>query len=299
MKTGERSNTPLLVGLFIFLLLVLLALPLFFSLFDGNSRGNVALIPLSGVLTGDGGQSYLGQPTTSSQDIVEFILQAEEHPQVRVILLEINSPGGSAVASDEIAAAVKSSDKPVVALIREVGASGGYWVASAADYVMANRMSITGSVGVLSSYLEFSGLMEEYGVGYERLVAGERKDIGTPFRKLSDEERRLLEGKLKRIHEFFIQEIAGNRNLEVEEVRRLATGEFYLGVEALELGLVDALGTRETMEEYLQQAYGLEEIDYVRYEPRRGLLEVLQQAMAQFTLGLQGVVMPQLQGIRL
>ena len=107
--------------------------------------------------------------------------------------MEINSPGGSAVASDEIATAVKNAKKPVISLIREVGASGGYWVASASDYIIANRMSITGSIGVISSYLEFSGLMEKYGVGYERLVAGENKDLLTPYKKLEADQKALVQ----------------------------------------------------------------------------------------------------------
>ena len=90
----------------------------------------------------------------------------EENKDIKAIVLEINSPGGSAVASDEIASAVKKSNKPTVAVIREAGASGGYWIASSTDHIIANRMSITGSIGVISSYLEFSGLIEKYWVGW-------------------------------------------------------------------------------------------------------------------------------------
>jgi protease-4 len=190
------------------------------------------------------------------------------------------------VASDESATAIKQAEKPVIALIREAGASGGYWVASAADYIIANRMSITGSIGVLSSYLEFSGLMDKYGVSYERLVAGKYKDIGSPFAPLSEEERRILQGKLDKIHDFFIEEIAANRKLESSKVRELATGEFFLGVEALELGLVDELGEISTVEEYLKQTYGLTTVDYVLYEKKAGLLDLLSSVAADFSFSL-------------
>ena len=169
-----------LLGVFLFFFIIL---PLGFVYLIGSfspsssdvvGSGNVALIPIEGVITTDGG-SYFNEQTISSKNIVEFIEDADKNSQVEAIVLEINSPGGSAVASDEISIAVKKVKKPVVAMIREVGASGGYWVASSADYIVAHRMAITGSIGVISSYLEFSGLMENHGVGYERLV--DRKSV--------------------------------------------------------------------------------------------------------------------------
>lgn len=256
-------------------------LPILLYLFSGVGAGNVALISLEGAITGDGTQGF-GASSISSKEIVGFIEEADANPQIEVLLLEINSPGGSAVASDEIASAVKKAQKPVVAYIREAGASGAYWVASAADHVIANRMSITGSIGVLSSYLEFSGLMEKYGVGYEQLTAGERKEIGTPYQKLSEQERQILQQKLDKIHAFFIEEVAANRHLKVSQVQKLATGEFFLGVEALELGLVDQLGGKEEAETYIQEKYGLQDIDYVQYEHESGLFDLLSGVVSNF-----------------
>jgi protease-4 len=239
------------------------------------------LISVEGIIMGGGG-SYFGQEIISSETVVDFLKDAEESVVVEAVLIEVNSPGGSAVASDEIGSQIKKMEKPVVVVIREVGASGGYWVASAGDYVIANRMSITGSIGVLSSYLEFSGLMEQYGVSYERLVAGEFKDMGSSFRQLGDEERKILQTKLDKIHDFFIEEIAANRGLNEGDVRKIATGEFFLGVEALEMGLVDELGDRETAERYLKEVVGLEEVSYVEYEVRRSFLEEVMGVMAGY-----------------
>jgi len=250
---------------------------------DGPEYGNVALIKVNGVIMGDGGSSYLGPDTLSSQTIVSFIEEAEEDLTIEAIMVEINSPGGSAVASDEIAAALKSTTKPTVAVIREVGASGGYWVASATDHIVANRMSITGSIGVISSYLEFSGLMEKYGVGYERLVAGERKDIGTPFRSLTGDEKALLQNKLDLIHDYFIEEVANNRNMNEEQVEQIATGEFYLGIEAYNYGLIDELGDKTTAENYLKENFDLEDISYVEFEPEFTLMDVLQSIATDFS----------------
>jgi protease IV len=265
----------ILTGLFVFFFIVL---PVGFLILFSNSSpvgiGNVALIPITGQITGNGGK-ILGSSTASAHEIVDFLDKANKNPQVKAIVLEINSPGGSAVASDEVAAAVKKSDKPVVAWIREVGASGGYWIASASEHIVAHRMAITGSIGVISSYIEFSGAMDKYGLGYERLVAGKYKDVGTPFRKLENEERKLLEKKLDRIHNYFISEVSSNRDLSKKEVKALATGEFYLGIEAFELGLVDELGDKTTVENYLKNKHSLTEIDYITYQRKVGFLEIV------------------------
>lgn len=268
------------------LFVVFVIVPLVFSAFDGSKLGNVAKIPIEGVITGGGGSS-LGSAAVSSKDIVDYIKTADENSQVKVIMLEINSPGGSAVASDEIAAAVNKAEKPVIALIREAGASGGYWIASAADHIIANRMSITGSIGVISSYLEFSGLMDKYGVSYERLVAGKNKDIGVPLRKLENNEREILQSKLDKIHDFFILGVAENRGMDISEVKKVATGEFYLGVEALDLGLVDQLGGMDTAEEYIKNNYGLEKVDYIVYRKEKGLLDIFGRVMSKmfFSMG--------------
>ncbi|MEK6899794.1 MAG: signal peptide peptidase SppA [Nanoarchaeota archaeon] len=258
------------------------AIPLLISIFSDDKLGNVALIPIEGEITADGGQE-MGLAAVSAKEIVNFVEEADENPEIKVILLEINSPGGSAVASDEIADAVSTASKPVVALIREAGASGAYWVASAADYVIANRMSITGSIGVLSSYLEFSGLMEKYGVNYEELTAGQYKELGSPYKTLSSQDRLILQSKLNKIHGYFIEKVAENRKLDIENVKALATGEFFLGVEALDLGLVDQLGNKDTAEEFIKGTYGLKKISYVNYEHETGFFDILGSVFSDFS----------------
>lgn len=287
MKKRVKINRTVAIILTVVAVLIIgfIILPLTLAAWTIPQTGNVALIPIEGVLTVNGA-SYLAQETVSSKDIVNFIKDADKNKNVKVILLEINSPGGSAVASDEISSAIKNTEKPVIALIREVGASGGYWIASATDHIIVNRMSITGSIGVISSYLEFSGLMEKYGVKYEQLVAGERKDLGVPFRELKNDERALLQKKINRIHQFFIEEIAINRNLEKAEVEKLATGEFYLGVEALQLKLVDQLGNKDDALEYIKNSYNLEKIEFIEYQKQLTFLELISTVFAKFSFHL-------------
>ncbi|MBT3814310.1 signal peptide peptidase SppA [Candidatus Woesearchaeota archaeon] len=284
----RKQKKSLVVPIFLAVLSVIIVgfivIPLFSSFINYEAE-NVALISVEGTITGNGA-SYLGSSTISSKDIVRFIESAAENEQIEVILIEINSPGGSAVATDEIATAIKRTKKPTVSLIREAGASGGYWVASATDHIIANKMSITGSIGVLSSYMEFSDLMDKYGISYQRLVAGDKKDVGTPFKKLTEDEEKYLQGKINKIHDYFIEEIANNRNLEKSQVEKLATGEIFLGVEALDLGLIDQLGDKEIAKEYIQETYGLEEVNFLVYQKEVGLLDVLSQVFTDLSFNL-------------
>ncbi|MDP6642041.1 MAG: signal peptide peptidase SppA [Candidatus Nanoarchaeia archaeon] len=240
----------------------------------------IAIIPIKGVITTDGFEDILRSGSASSTSIVKSIQKANSDSSVKGMILEINSPGGTVVASKEIANEIKKSNKPVVALIREVGASGAYWIASSSNKIIADPLSITGSIGVIGSYLEFSELMEEYGVGYERLVAGDLKDAGSPFRKLSEEEKSLLQSKLDIIHEVFIDEVAENRNLDKKTVRKIANGFFYLGKEAKELGLVDELGDKELAINITKELANVEEVNIVRYEEKRRLSDILSKISA-------------------
>ena len=219
--------------------------------------------------------------------LVQLIEDADANPNVKGIILEINSPGGTVVASRMVADAVRFAEKPVTALIQEIGTSGAFWVASAADVIVADPLSITGSIGVISSYLEFSDLMKEYGVTYEQLMSGEYKDAGSPYRKLTPQEKALFQAKLDRIHAVFIEEVAKNRGLEEAEVRKAATGLFYLGEEALELRLVDYLGGKELAVNLTKDMAGISEATLKEVRPTRGLTDILERlaARAFFALG--------------
>ncbi len=229
----------------LFTILILWFVSYFVSSFvTTDFREKIAVIPLEGTIVGSDLTGFLPSTTVRSETIIDFLTQANEDDSVQGILLEINSPGGTVVASKEIVQAVKDSEKPVVAYIREIGTSGAYWVASASDYIIADELSLTGSIGVVSSFLEFSGLMEDYGVTYNGLKTGKYKDVGSPFKQMTDEERQILLGKMDKIHTAFVADVAANRNLETKAVADLATGIYYLGSEAETLGLIDATGSR-------------------------------------------------------
>ncbi|MBR9692811.1 signal peptide peptidase SppA [Candidatus Woesearchaeota archaeon] len=241
-------------------------------LFGGStSDGNVAIIPVEGILlSGDG----YARGVVTSDTLTDDLQVAADDDAIEAVILLINSPGGSAVASDEIAAAVEDMDKPVVAVIREVGASGAYWVASASDHVIANRMSVTGSIGVIGSYLSFGKFLEHWNVTYNQLTAGERKDVGTPFRELTSQEQAYLKKKLDAIHWFFKQAVMENRNLSEEAVDELAEGQWFLGYEALEAGLVDELGSMNEAEAWLNSTHDIQ-VEPVWYTHEPSIIDVL------------------------
>jgi len=272
MKLKLSHLIIIAIGIFLVVFIATLALAPTASSAAGGV--NVAVIPISGVITLSGSNELFSPQTASATDIVRYIEEADKARGIEIILLEINSPGGSAVASEEIVRAVKRADKPVVAWVRESGASGAYWIASQSDYVIANQMSITGSVGVIASYLEFSEFLARYNITYQQLTAGENKDVGSPFVRLSEDQKEMLQGQLNRIHEYFVADVAQGRNLTEEQIETVRTGMFFLGVEAYDLGLVDELGGKYEVEQHLHARLG-KEPRYRRYERQRGFFEQL------------------------
>lgn len=242
----------------------------------------IAVVEIKGMISSSGNDALFGEGGVSSSFVVEKLKAANDDNSVKGILLNIDSSGGAVVASSTIANAVKNIQKPVVAYIGEVGASGAYWVASAADVIVADPLSITGSIGVAGSYLEFSGLMEKYGVKYEKLTAGEYKEMGGPYQKLSEKEKRILEEKIDIIHARFISDVVSNRkNLPANAVKDMSTGIFYLGEEAYSLGLVDYLGDKDFAINLTKKLAAAEKAKLVEYKEKRRLTDFLEKISAK------------------
>lgn len=204
------------------------------------------------------------QDNVSAEDIyynLEALEKKDIYPNVNVVVLEIDSYGGSPVASQEIAEKVKDLRKsgiPVIATIRDGGASGAYWIASAADRIFASRLSDIGSIGVSMSYLDESDLNKEGGFTWNSLSSAKYKDAGNPEKVLTEEEKALFQRDLDIIHEEFVKAVAENRGLPVEKVRELADGSTMLGAAALEAGLIDEIGYLREVENYIRKTYDIE-----------------------------------------
>ncbi len=279
-KEGKEKNYS-----WIAILAILVAGALFFMVFIGllvasisstpiTTKGNVAVIEIDNIIATDKMSQGLFSVTLSSREIVGMIREADENPRVDAIMFEINSPGGTPVATHEIVKAIRAVGKPTISVIRETGASGAYWIASATDYIIADELSMTGSVGVLASYLEFSGFLERYNVTYQEVTGGEYKELGSPFKPLAEDEELLLQEKIDLVHDFFADDVIRNRGLEGETMELVRTGIFFIGLEAKELGLIDGFGGEKEAKEYLEELLG-KDISFSRKQKRIGLLEAM------------------------
>jgi protease-4 len=255
-------------AIFILLIISFFGAPL--ELVDGN----VALIPVNGKIISGEDSSSLIESGVQAQKIIDRIKDADEDESIKAIVIEINSPGGSPVASYEIAKAIKTAAKPTIALIREQGASGAFWAATAAQKVFANPMSVTGSIGVIGSYVELAGLLDRYNMTYRRLVSGQYKDALSRYKELTPEEAALFQQKLNKLHDYFITAVAENRKLSKQHVIEDANGFIMLGEEAKAKGYVDYLGGREEVKEYLKNTLGIEP-KFREYSQKKGLFDAI------------------------
>jgi protease-4 len=206
--------------------------------------GKVAVIPLSGTIAGNSQQGLLTSGGISPDLVRDYLRQAKDDGLVKAVILRIESPGGSAAASQEIAAEIlrfkQETGKVVVVSMGDMAASGGYYISAYADKIVANPATLTGSIGVISELIYIEGLLEKLGLEMEIIKSGEHKDMG--IRPLTDEERQILQDITDELYDQFVETVAEGRNLPPATVRNLATGQLYTGEQALRLGLVDELG---------------------------------------------------------
>jgi protease-4 len=204
----------------------------------------VAVIQLQGSISA-GPQDYFTTTGVTPDRVRSLLDQATANASVKSVVVRVNSPGGSVVASDEIYQALLSFEKPVVISMADTAASGGYYIACAGDHVIAHPDTLTGSIGVISQFLTFEGLLDKVGVDAVVIATGPRKDIGSPFREMTEEEKELWAEILDQVYDDFVAVVVEARELSEETVRELADGSIYTGQQAKDLGLVDAVGTRD------------------------------------------------------
>ena len=258
-KKRKNDNWKFIIGLFSGIIIILVVLA-FSLLSSGVSFGNkIAVIQMSGTISSS---PQLLTESVIPNDIFSMIDKVEEDPSIKGAIFMINSPGGSVVASREIAHAVKEMEKPTVCWMADVAASGAYWIASACDHVMADPLTMTGSIGVTASYLEFSELFDEYGVTYEQITSGERKDMGTPFRNMTSDERERMEYLTSEIFSYFLSEVVENRNLTQEQIDQVIEGDIFLGKDAVSVGLIDSTGTLKDAKDKAKELAGTENVEF-------------------------------------
>ncbi len=231
----------------------------------------VVVIYLEGAIEETGGNWDFSGVITPRR-VARQLERAAKDNSIKAVVLRINSPGGAVAASQQIAALIREFEKPVVISMGDMAASGGYYISAPADGIVAHPGTMTGSIGVIFTNFNMEGLYEKLGVEMETIKSGRHKDMFT--RKLTDEERRLLQKISDEAYDQFITEVAEGRELEKDHVRKLATGQLYLGSQALELGLVDRLGGIEEAIDLAAEIAGLEKP--VKYEfPQPSFFEQL------------------------
>ncbi len=205
-----------------------------------NTGRRIALIYGQGTILG--GSSYA--QTMGSDTVAGWFRAVREDATIRAVVFRIDSPGGSAVASDAIWREVELTrkKKPVVVSMSDLAGSGGYWIAMGADRIIAQPQTLTGSIGVISGKFDLSGLAGKLGITTEKIAFGERADVFTPFRPMSAEERLLFRKQIRWIYDRFLAQAAEGRKMKPEDVDKVGRGRVWTGRQALELGLVDELG---------------------------------------------------------
>ena len=236
----------------------------------------LAVVPIKGPILTEKTSTLYGS-SISSRDISNTLRELMDDDSVKAVLLDINSPGGSPVASEEISNAIEELKikKSVYALINDVGASGAFWIAVSADKIYSSSMSTVGSIGVTSAGLSFENFIKEYNISYRKLTAGKYKDMGSIFRKPTENESKLIQNILNEVHENFISHVAKNRNLTYSQVKKYATGEIFLGSKAKEIGFIDEIGYYPNVISDLKKKVNNDDLMIVSYEEDPTLLEVL------------------------
>ncbi len=237
---------------------------------DGTGKAKVLLIEISGMISSQEKEGFRPSPSMIAS-VKEQLTRAAKDEQIKAIVLRINTPGGTVTASDIIYHELKTFKTirkvPIIASIMDLGTSGGYYIAAAADKVLAHPSSVTGSIGVIMLTVNAKGLLEKIGVEATAVTSGPRKDMGSPFRTMTVEERAIFQGLIDSFYQRFLTIVQeGRANLQMEQIKRLADGRIYTGEQAKEAGLVDEIGYLEDAVEVAKKQAGLTDARVVTYQ---------------------------------
>ena len=267
MVGSEKKKSPLAKRL-LFLALILLALVGISSItsewVQQGTKNRIGIVDITGLIT-------------DSQYITNQVKKFRQDKRIRGIILRIDSPGGAVGPSQEIYDEVlktRESGKTIYASMGALAASGGYYIASAAEKIFANPGTLTGSIGVIMAFSNAKGLMEKIGLQPEIIKAGEYKDIGSPARAMTQKERNLLQSVVTDVHQQFIEAVASGRDISVAEVTKIADGRILTGRQAYSLNLVDQMGGLQVSIDQLAHKVGIiGSPKIIKETPRVGFLD--------------------------
>jgi len=249
----------------------------------------IAVIYATGVIaSGEGGYDPLMGAVLGSDRLNEYIRDARGDTSIRAIVVRIDSPGGSAVASDAIWRELvltrdEKRDRPLVVSMSDLAASGGYWIATAAPHIIAQPGTLTGSIGVITGKMVTGGLYEKLGANIESVSQGRHAEIASPARPFTDSERARLAALMEDTYQAFLSKVAESRDMTVEEVTAIAQGRVWTGRQAERIGLVDELGGLDRALAVAKERAGIgadERVQVVVYPPRRSVYELISRGLA-------------------
>ncbi len=237
---------------------------------DGTGKAKVLLVEISGMISSQEKEGFRPAPSMIAS-VKEQLTRAAKDDSIKALVLRINTPGGTVTASDIIYHELKTFKAnrkvPIIASIMDLGTSGGYYIAAAADTVVAHPSSVTGSIGVIMLTVNAKGLLEKIGVEATAVTSGPRKDMGSPFRTMTLEERAIFQGLIDSFYQRFLNIVQeGRSNLQMEQIKRLADGRIYTGEQAKAAGLVDEIGYLEDAVELAKKKAGVTEAKVVTYK---------------------------------
>jgi protease-4 len=266
----------------------------------GIVENKVAVISLSGPVQPNGSGLFFGGSVISPEFVRSQLKRAKDDTAVKAIVIQVESPGGSAAASQEILEEIEKVEKPIVVSFGDLAASGGYYISAKADKIVALPATLTGSIGVISEMPNLKGLFEKLGIKMEVFTAGKHKDMYAGLRELTPEEKVIMQEMTDQLYDQFVQVVAEGRNLSEDKVRELATGQLYTGVQAKELGLVDELGGLNTAIDLAASLAGIEKPEVEYYKPEASSLldtllgmglQKLHSVIQVQSLGAEGILL--------
>jgi len=250
----------------------------------GSLGGSIGIVPMYGIM-----DESTGRP------VIETLERWRDAGSIKAVVIHVNTPGGGTAISQEIHDEILRlrEEKPVIVSMAEVAASGGYYISCAADKIVANPGTVTGSIGVIISFHTFAGTFDKLGIGTEVVKSGEFKDVGNYSRDMTDDENLMLKAVVTDSYEQFVEAVAEGRGMERDEVYAIADGSIYTGLQAYNLGLVDTLGGLNDAVRIAAEMAGLgDEPDVVRpREKRRSYLgDLLSGVLGDLGQQVQGAV---------
>jgi protease-4 len=254
---------------------------------EGSSPNKILVLNVDGVIqdTGEDVASFFSTAGYQHQTFLEMVEAAGEDKNVKGVILRVNSPGGGVVESAEIHKELielkEKSKKPLYVSMGTTAASGGYYIATAADKIFAAPDTLTGSLGVIMQSINYGELAEKYGVKFETIKSGPYKDIFSPTREMTEEERTILQSMVDNAYKGFVHVISEGRGLSEEEVREVADGRIYDGRQAKEKKLIDELGYFDDTVGAMKKDLNLEDAQVVEYGTALGLESFLSMSASK------------------